>query len=157
VLPAADADGWRALPSKGARGLELTLEGRSRVRVRSLREGDGRFRILPLTEGAPAGQDKAGTPPADPKAAEAIPIAFERAGGLLYLGLGGPAGAPDPPVAVELDLPARMAATLMLGASELTLTGEPVAIPEDLEPYVPPPPRQMPAPPGSARPASSSA
>jgi len=154
--------------------MELTLEGRSRVQVRSIREGEaGRFRFLPLVEAPAAGADPAvareggsGTDRKPPAAAAAgaaasagagILVEFEKEGGIIYLGLGGPVGTPDPPVRVELEVPAKLAMALLVGTSDVSVRGEPVDIPDTLEPYVPPQPRQPPGMSGMNRPISSPA
>src|SRR2546428_11628893 len=57
--PRIDAEGWQELPVKGARGVEVTVEGRSRIRIRALKDATGRMRARALVflgaQGRPPG------------------------------------------------------------------------------------------------------
>jgi hypothetical protein len=133
--PAPDAEGWEALPMQGVRSLELSLEGRSRIAVRVLREATARFRARRL--------DPAGV------ASTLAPMEVERESGAIFLsrpeqgdGDGSVAAGEASPelVQVELEVPSRSRLMIFAGEADITLQGEKLPIEEELEPYQPPPP-----------------
>src|SRR2546425_3471988 len=180
--PKIDAEGWQELPVKGARGVEVTVEGRSRIKIRALKDATGRMRARALVPGGAQGASPAGTQPkpearpptealtqrgtptapdkvqeaaaaagapAAPPASPGSLMEVTRESGIVYISPSYTEPTAEGGVDLEVEIPSRLALTVLATDTDLTLSGDPVPISPGLEPYEPP------SRPGARQPAST--
>ena len=184
--PRIDAEGWWELPVKGARGVEVTVEGRSRIRIRALKDATGRMRARALVPGGAQGASPASTQPrleapprteaptqkgappatqppgkvqeaaaaagapgAPPAVSPGYLMEVTRESGIVYISPSYAEPTTEAGVDLEVEIPSRLALTVLATDTDLTLSGDPVPISPELEPYEPP------ARPGARQPAST--
>lgn len=171
--PAAEEPAWEPLELRGIRQIDLTLDGRSRIRMRVMEAAPARFAVRALAEGGTGarapGADRGlpGTPPpADGPPASLPRLDTWREHGVLYLETpsepespgesagsdapGATIAGPMPSIEMLLEVPASIGVSIHTMESEISLSGSPLRIADSLGPAVPR--RERGQPPGAGGP-----